>query len=94
MDKKNDRIKVLARIRPLNNKEKLKNDKIVLESTEQSIQFDNNGLINIPRRFILDNVLNEYSTQENVFENIIPLLESYLDGYNCTVFTCKSIIIS
>ena len=93
-----ERIKVLARIRPLNNNEKLKNNIKVIESTEQSIQFNNNTLnssiLNFTsRRFVLDAVLNEDSTQEEVFYNIILLLESFLNGYNCTVFTCKSIRI-
>jgi hypothetical protein len=88
---KQDRIKVLARVRPLNQREIAKNDHRVIETIGgQCIQFDNIGSL-VTRKFQLDAVLDEDITQEEVFMNITPLLESYLDGYNCTIFTCKSI---
>lgn len=85
------RIKVLARIRPFNSAEQARNDEKVVDVLEnQSIRVQAFNGFNIDRTFQLDAVLDADSEQQNVFENIIPLLESALEGFNCTVFTCTS----
>jgi hypothetical protein len=90
---KHDRIKVLARIRPLNQRELSKNDQYVLSTSSDGQYIEllqsNNHLLTSSKRFLLDGVYNEKISQEEIFQNIIPLLENYIDGYNCTIFTCK-----
>lgn len=88
---KQDRIKVLARIRPLNQRELSKNDQYILSTSSdcQYIELLPNNLLTSTKRFLLDGVYDEKISQEDIFQDIIPLLESYLDGYNCTIFTCK-----
>ena len=88
------RIQVIGRLRPLNDSEKAKDgeNRVVSAIDEQTILvtgFD--GYNTIDRRFLLDAVLPENADQEAAFNYVLPLLESTFDGYNCTMFTCKSI---
>jgi hypothetical protein len=90
MSASEERIKVLARIRPLNSKEEARNDTRAIDtSSSKSIQLESIGA-NLPRRFMLDAVLDENTSQEQIFSEISPLLDRFVNGYNCTVFTCES----
>ena len=85
---KYDRIKVLARIRPLNNKEISSQDAVALNvSSGKSIDITSTAATHSRRKFELDAVLDENTSQDQVFEHILPLLESSIEGYNCTIFT-------
>jgi hypothetical protein len=92
-----DRIKVLARIRPLNQRELSKNDQYVLSTSSdgQYIELlqNNSHLLSSSKKFLLDGVYDDKISQEEIFQNITPLLENYIDGYNCTIFTCKFFLI-
>lgn len=91
----NDRIKVICRIRPLNASEISRNEENILKVTSsETLEMEyQNGTMN-GRTFQLDAVLDSNTTQEDVFTYIQPLLEGALEGYNCTVFTCKRVICS
>lgn len=40
------------------------------------------------RTFCFDNVFDESTTQEMIYESVVkPLVNNFKDGYNCTVFT-------
>jgi hypothetical protein len=86
---KYDRIKVLARIRPLNSRENASQDEVSVHvSSGKTIEVLNTASSSTSsRRFELDAVLPPDTTQSQVFEHILPLLESSLEGYNCTIFT-------
>ena len=80
-----DNVKVAIRIRPFNEKELSENPSnclTVLES--KSIILDSKPE---PRTFTYDNVANEKSTQEQLFEIVgMPITTSCIRGYNGTIF--------
>jgi hypothetical protein len=86
-----DRIKVLARIRPLNTREVNRDDGGGIQSVTdgQCIQLEHTTGASTGRRFVLDAVLDEKTSQHEVFVEIEPLLENSIQGYNTTIFTCK-----
>lgn len=42
------------------------------------------------RQFRLNRVFDEAASQEDVFESVLPLLSQFVNGYNCTIFMCKT----
>ena len=78
--------RTFARVRPLNPEEKQRGGKIVVrhdEGNKQAVHHDGRE-----EPFLVDGVLGEASTQEEVFETCIrPQLRKFISGYNCTLFT-------
>eukprot|EP00501_MAST-03F_sp_TOSAG23-6_P001017 GSMAST32.ASY1.ANO1.1057.1 assembled CDS len=70
-------VKVVVRVRPLNDKEEISADSSRNESSEGTHT----------KRYKYDNVFGQYATQKEVYEQTVqPLVEEVLDGFNCTVF--------
>ena len=86
-----DRIKVLARIRPLSSKEISRGDGGGIHSVTggQCIHLEHSSGATTGKRFVLDAVMDEDSSQEEVFSQIQPFLENAIQGYNTTIFTCN-----
>jgi len=84
-----DRIKVLARIRPLLNKEIQRGDVIITEVTDENtkIRLESRSSCGISRNYKLDAILSENDTQSDVFSHVQPLLGDLLEGFNCSLFT-------
>ncbi|MCQ2821171.1 MAG: hypothetical protein MJ252_28255, partial [archaeon] len=79
-----ENIKVMVRLRPLNQNE-IGQPANFVTIDGNSIQTVN--LKNEHRKFDFDYVAGQNSTQEEVFQNCsMPLCESALEGYNCTIF--------
>jgi kinesin family member 15 len=80
-----DNVKVAIRIRPFNDKELSENPSKCLTILEsKSIILDSKPE---PRTFTYDNVANEKSTQEQIFEIVgMPITTSCIRGYNGTIF--------
>jgi hypothetical protein len=98
------KVSVCCRVRPLpKDKELIKKEKDQAEeSDDSSSNRGNNNLTLLSSRekktisisnsnglnFLLDNVFNEKSTQEEVFNSIMsPLIISSFEGINCTLFS-------
>lgn len=83
-----DRVKVLARIRPLNSREHTSGDEVAVHvNSGKTLEVINATSSSSSRCFELDAVLDAGTSQDKVFDHILPLLESSLEGYNCTIFT-------
>ena len=80
-------IKVVGRIKPLGVDG---GERALFISSERELTLhSSNGLFST-RQFRLNHIYDEDSTQEDVFENVVPLLRNCLEGFNCTIFMCKS----
>ena len=78
-----ERICVSARIRPIADVD----DEVVLRSDANNIQLRivSAGSLNV-KSFRVDNVFTEKASQVDVFSKVLPLLQSAVDGINCTIF--------
>ncbi|KAJ6254185.1 kinesin-like protein kif11 [Anaeramoeba flamelloides] len=78
-------IKVVVRVRPQNKKEKENDEQICIQSKSNTLRaLDKRENI---RRFTFDQIFDEETTQEEVFECIMePMLKDVLNGFNATVF--------
>ncbi|XP_065123900.1 kinesin-like protein KIF18A [Paramisgurnus dabryanus] len=99
-------VKVVVRVRPLNDKEKagnyrnvvqvVDNHMLIFDPKEEQVTFfrgqrggnrDVRKKANKDLKFVFDSVFNEDSSQLEVFENTTKaIVDSVLNGYNCTVF--------
>ena len=100
-DSEDEAFKVFVRIRPLLTKEKLssvsKNNSRIIKVTDEGSQC-NKLYVSDPdllydytgrreRGYIFDNIFNESSNNEQVFNTtVLPLLSRILEGYNTTCF--------
>ena len=83
-----DRLVVIARVRPLARTELARKEDSVIAVSGNSLALRQAGLgSRLGKRFQLDCVLDEKSTQHDVFCQIEPMLQTALDGYNATIFT-------
>ena len=88
-------LRVIARVRPLSSSELAKKESSVISisGTSLAVRLGGQGppmrigAYAQSRSYRLDCVLDERSTQNDVFSEIEPLLQASLDGYNTTVFT-------
>ena len=90
-DSPSENIKCLVRCRPLNEKELglgvkciniLPDEKTIL--VENKVEQKNDGR---QCQYTMDKVFGEGVTQEELFEEIgMPIIASFLNGYNCTIF--------
>uniref|UniRef100_A0A183S9K3 Kinesin-like protein n=1 Tax=Schistocephalus solidus TaxID=70667 RepID=A0A183S9K3_SCHSO len=77
-----ENIKVICRVRPLNESEKARDDKFVL-----SFPGDNNQSINLGKTFTFDRVFQPKSLQAELYEAVAkPIVAEVLNGYNGTIF--------
>lgn len=78
------KIRVFARVRPMNKIEANKDSKIVVSiPDEMTIQVQTK---NGPKKYNFDNCFGPDSTQEEVFEETCALVQSAIDGFNVCVF--------
>jgi Kinesin motor domain len=83
-----DRLVVIARVRPLSRIELARKEDSVIAVSGNSLSLRQAGLgSRLGKRFQLDCVLDEKSTQQDVFSQVEPMLQTALDGYNATIFT-------
>lgn len=83
-----DRLVVIARVRPLSRTELARKEDSVIAVSGSSLSLRQAGLgSRLGKRFLLDCVLDEKSTQHDVFSQVEPMLQTALDGYNATIFT-------
>ena len=87
-DQSSENIKCIVRCRPLNEKEKGLGTKCITISADSKVvivENKNDKLAN--GKYAMDRVFPEYVTQEEVFQEIgEPILQSFIGGYNCTIF--------
>jgi hypothetical protein len=79
-------IKVVGRVKPLGVDG---GERALFVSSERELALHSSNGQFSTRQFRLNYIHDEDATQEEVFENIIPLLQNYLEGFNCTIFMCK-----
>eukprot|EP01121_Diplochlamys_sp_Union-15-3_P006367 TRINITY_DN16864_c0_g1_i1.p1 TRINITY_DN16864_c0_g1~~TRINITY_DN16864_c0_g1_i1.p1 ORF type:complete len:655 (-),score=116.43 TRINITY_DN16864_c0_g1_i1:46-2010(-) len=73
-------IRVFCRVRPLAPDEIAHNDNSVLEiCSDDTLQL-------LTKQFTFDRVFSPHFTQEQVFSYVEPLVQSFLDGFNCCIF--------
>ena len=87
-DQSSENIKCIVRCRPLNEKEKGLGTKCITISADSKVvivENKNDKLLN--GKYAMDRVFPEDVTQEEVFLEIgEPILQSFIGGYNCTIF--------
>jgi kinesin family protein C2/C3 len=79
-------IRVFCRVRPLNHLDAKRGTLTAgayANSEDRTIRVDNKGKIS---EFEFDRVFGEKTTQEEVFADTIPLIQSCMDGYNVCIF--------
>eukprot|EP00756_Hemistasia_phaeocysticola_P004248 Hpha_TRINITY_DN12712_c0_g1::TRINITY_DN12712_c0_g1_i1::g.114284::m.114284/K10406/KIFC2_3; kinesin family member C2/C3 len=85
-------IRVYCRVRPMIPKEISEGHRTVvehpefLESKDELVVRDEQGDKARPRRYEFDRVFEATETQEDVFRDTLPLIESVIDGYNVCIF--------
>ena len=78
-----NKVQVCVRCRPTLRHE-VNNNHVILKDHKVIIS------INEIKEFYFDEIYDQQSSQEIIFENQIkPLLDGCLNGYNATVFACK-----
>ena len=88
-------LRVIARVRPLSSSELAKKESSVISisGTSLAVRLDGQDpparmrAYTQSKNYRVDCVLDEKSTQIDVFKEIEPLLQASLDGYNTTIFT-------
>ena len=74
-------IKVICRIKPLPNSLE---ERAVHVSSDRDISLASSSSLFSSRHFRLNKILDEDASQQDVFENVIPILRNFFDGFNCT----------
>jgi len=82
-DKSSDAVRVVLRIRPLNPKENAQGCSICMTKSSQTQCSIDAGTQS--RAFGFDRVLGKKSSQPSAFEEVIPLLKQWAEGYNATL---------
>ena len=87
-DQGSENIKCMVRCRPLNEKEKGLGTKCITISADSKVVIVENKNDRLQNgKYAMDRVFPEDVTQEEVFAEIgEPILNSFLGGYNCTIF--------
>ena len=83
-----ENIKCIVRCRPLNEKEKGLGTKCITISPDSKVVIvENKNDKLLSGKFAMDKVFSEDVTQEEIFQDVgEPILQSFLGGYNCTIF--------
>lgn len=87
---KGTNVQVAVRCRPLNSEEKKTGQSTIVtcDSADKRINvaYGPTGK-KITKSFQFDKVFGMYSTQDEVFEQIVrPIVDETLEGFNCTIF--------
>uniref|UniRef100_A0A158R599 Kinesin-like protein n=1 Tax=Syphacia muris TaxID=451379 RepID=A0A158R599_9BILA len=77
-------IRVFCRIRPLNSNEKQQRVMIKSDSLDPSVITAQTS--SGEKKFVCDKVFNETHSQDDVFEEVGPIITSCMDGYNVCIF--------
>eukprot|EP00250_Pteridium_aquilinum_P014168 c21823_g1_i1 orf=2-1138(+) len=85
MEDMKGKIRVFARWRPLSEKEKSENQKLVLTAPDE-FTLEHPWKDDKPKQYQFDHVFDEYSTQEQIFEDTKYLVQSAIDGFNVCIF--------
>ena len=87
-DSGSENIKCIVRCRPLNEKEKGLGTKCITISADSKVVFVENKNDKLQNgKYAMDKVFSEYVTQEEIFQEIgEPIIQSFIGGYNCTIF--------
>ena len=87
-DQSSENIKCIVRCRPLNEKEKGLGTKCITISADSKVVIVENKNDKLASgKYAMDRVFPEDVTQEEVFQEIgEPILQSFIGGYNCTIF--------
>lgn len=84
-------MQVIVRVRPLSSEELRGPSRVLVQPSEdnQSLVIGESayGTAVGSKTFRFTSVMPENASQHGVFEHVVPLLKSALDGFNCTVFT-------
>jgi hypothetical protein len=85
---KTETVKVVVRVRPLNEKEIARGCQSIVEVERQLGQLSINSIsTQVPKTFAFDSVYGQDSRQRVIYdETAFPLVESVLEGYNGTIF--------
>ena len=91
LEKMKGSIRVLARVRPLSKRELKQKCKNVLKLADKttlslSLPSKRSGEDSIKKEFSYDTCFPPISNQEQVFQQVAPLIQSSLDGYNVCIF--------
>ena len=88
MSKDSENIKCIVRCRPLNEKEKGLGTKCITISPDSKVVIVESKTDKLlSGKYIMDRVFSEDVTQEEIFREIgEPIIQSFLSGYNCTIF--------
>lgn len=84
-----ERIKVVARIRPMLATETSRNDEVVthISANNTNITLESKALTNMSKSYKLDKIIDQEGTQDDVFGHVSPMLDDLLAGYSCSLFT-------
>lgn len=89
-NEKSESVKVMVRIRPMNQKEKDQNCKDILEinPNDKTLGFIQDQALNLTTKvFQFDGVFGENDTQKEIYErSAFGVIETFIEGYNATVF--------
>ena len=77
-------IRVYARCRPILPIDGDNQQSIIKFLDDDTLEITNDD--KAPQLFTFDKVFDTNSTQEMVYKNVSPLIESVMDGYNCCIF--------
>ncbi|KAI5068842.1 hypothetical protein GOP47_0017187 [Adiantum capillus-veneris] len=85
MEDMKGKIRVFARWRPLSEKERNENQKLVLAAPDE-FTLEHPWKDDKPKQYQFDHVFDESSRQEQIFEDTKYLVQSAVDGYNVCIF--------
>ena len=87
-DSGSENIKCIVRCRPLNEKEKGLGTKCITISADSKVVIVENKNDKLQSgKYAMDKVFSEDVTQEEIFQEIgEPIIQSFIGGYNCTIF--------
>ena len=88
MSNDSENIKCIVRCRPLNEKEKGLGTKCITISPDSKVVIVESKTDKLlSGKYIMDRVFSGDVTQEEIFREIgEPIIQSFLCGYNCTIF--------
>lgn len=87
-DSSEENIKCYLRCKPLTqSEEELGANCISISEDHKMVKIDCSSVTKPEKKFALDQIFPDNSTQSEIFSSIcIPMLDSFLQGYNCTIF--------
>ena len=93
MEKGDQNITVLLRIRPRNSREVKENASVIATASSEAKQVSVKYTHELTKTFTFDKVFGPNSTQEHVFNGIKNMVNEVFLGYNCTIFAYGQVTI-